>query len=249
MKTKKTFSYFPFFELQETNLYPHSRTYRSSFFQKLKDSFYVFSGSISQREHPGLFDYLTLFIPYLALKLIGVCITKMNSSPIKAFCLALLFIINLPLVILRYASSAVAALLFSPITGAVSLFSYLASKKDRQTALTLVGEINIEGQRRPDQKSFKHYLKKYELDIEDLGVAPIEKDHDSYNIIFKKFHTTTVEITSGSKATENIPSFKIRLNKDSLKSDHPLFKLNLGQIVSTIENSEDDNLLSLLTAH
>ena len=62
----------PFHGLIETTKYPNARAYRTSFWQKTKDTFGVFSGStLGYRPNPkhfGLLDYFTLGIHYYIQK-------------------------------------------------------------------------------------------------------------------------------------------------------------------------------------
>lgn len=56
----------PLAEIFETKRSTNARTLRTGLSQKFSDTFYVFAGSFfdKKRNHVGVFDYLTLFIPY-----------------------------------------------------------------------------------------------------------------------------------------------------------------------------------------
>lgn len=58
----------PFHNLTETKKYPHARSHRTTFWDKMTDTFKVFYGNITPKEHPedhiGIFDYLTFGLHY-----------------------------------------------------------------------------------------------------------------------------------------------------------------------------------------
>lgn len=58
--------HFPLTEIIETQTYPHARTLRTSFYQKLWDCYNAIAGKppfLQRKPHVGIFDYLTLYIP------------------------------------------------------------------------------------------------------------------------------------------------------------------------------------------
>jgi hypothetical protein len=59
--------HFPLAEIVETKTYPHARTLRTSFLQKLWDTYNALAGKspiIARKPHVGIFDYLTLYFIY-----------------------------------------------------------------------------------------------------------------------------------------------------------------------------------------
>ena len=73
------YSHFPLEAVIETKSYPHARTLRTSFAQKLWDTFNAFAGEapvIARKPHTGIFDYLTLYIPIGFLHLMGWCFDR-----------------------------------------------------------------------------------------------------------------------------------------------------------------------------
>ncbi len=67
----------PFEFIIETNTFPHSRTLRSSLIQKILDTFTVYYGRDEDiyptfTHRPGVFDYITLGVPYVIASLLNI---------------------------------------------------------------------------------------------------------------------------------------------------------------------------------
>jgi len=125
-----TISPSPFTGIIETQKYPHARTQRTSFFQKLLDCFNVVAGAVpfflgSRTRHAGIFDYLTFGIPLLLLKLYADTNSPFLSLPLG--------IISFLLIIPRAVFGGVVTVLFSPLIAAVHGISLLLTNKKTHT--------------------------------------------------------------------------------------------------------------------
>ncbi|MBA2656567.1 MAG: hypothetical protein H0U70_06220 [Tatlockia sp.] len=99
----------PFNGLIETKEFPNARMHRTTFWEKIWDTFKVFSGTIApdftnenpspyKKMHFGIFDYLTLGIHYLITQLLLFMVRKAAKESIylAAPMMALAFIFSLP---------------------------------------------------------------------------------------------------------------------------------------------------------
>lgn len=129
-------------KIVETGSFPHARTLRTDFFQKVKDTFFIFAGSLvpfGDKEVAGLFDYATLFIPrtfeFLAMSLLLFTVELVvrgffrggsdayedrNSTP-KEIAFAILAVLPLVLSAIVYGAFLLSRLLISAALTAVSL--------------------------------------------------------------------------------------------------------------------------------
>src|SRR5690348_13808836 len=132
----------PFADIIETQTYPHARTLRTSFSQKLWDCCAVITGSPSlfngtRYSHVGIFDYLTLGIPLFFYKLSLLAETKFHIRTL--FLLAPFLLINSIFFIPRVALGVVVTILFSPIIAVVHGISRLIIKESHEKVLALQG--------------------------------------------------------------------------------------------------------------
>src|SRR5580704_17890270 len=184
--------HFPLAEIVETKTYPHARTLRTSFLQKLWDTYNAIAGKpplLASKPHVGIFDYLTLYIPAGLLFLMGWCFENENAG--KNFLATVLLIpvilINIPLLIARVAFSAAATILFSPITAIVHGISLLVAGQSHTEALSLVGQLKNGG-----EQTLGDYLAQSHMDIEELNIT-IKKSP-------QEIESTSVEKEVGSSS-------------------------------------------------
>lgn len=105
----------PFIELLETREYRYARILRSSFWTKIKDTFSIFLGTEDYdreqaKNHLGLFDYLTLGIPYFISRVLSDKDDK-HVNPGLDSSVSVFFLNTLP----RYIASTVLTIVSSPL--------------------------------------------------------------------------------------------------------------------------------------
>lgn len=145
---------FPFADIIETQTCPHARTLRTSFSQKLWDCYHVIAGSFSRFsfgptrcEHIGVFDYLTLGIPFAFIFLTSSCVSeesKYKDSHLLHVSLAIILFIFC--IIPRAAFSTAVTIFFSPLIALVHGFTRLISgEKTQANALSIQGTTCTDG--------------------------------------------------------------------------------------------------------
>ncbi|MDP1604590.1 MAG: hypothetical protein Q8M03_15135 [Legionella sp.] len=122
----------PFHELIETKKYPLARTFRTTFWGKVWDTFKVFSGNLPhfnprsyKQVHAGVFDYLTLGLHLLLSELLLRFLEKIRSRLIFLIGVVVLLIINLP----RLIFAAALTFICLPFTGIAHAFSKIKGEK------------------------------------------------------------------------------------------------------------------------
>jgi hypothetical protein len=251
--------HFPLAEIIETQTYPHARTLRTSFLQKLWDTYNAIAGKppiLARKPHVGIFDYLTLYIPAGLLFLMGWCLENAGRNFLATVLVIPVVLINIPLLIARVAFSAVATLLFSPITAIVHGISRLSAGQSHTEALSLVGQLKNGG-----EQSLGDYLTQHHMDIEKLNITikkssskeestSLEKENgsSSYQLMFWRKATGPSEglICEGclnGGCDDNHAPFSVEIrpekgtNVKQATNIHALFKLNVGDVVSNIEET------------
>lgn len=177
-------SYFnPFNDLysNESNKHIHARTLRTSLWGKMKDTFFVFSGTgllnhfRDKDIHVGLFDYATLGIPLLVDYAHTKRVLAMESSKESTLgTRIILLIILLGTNAVRYSLAAVFTLLVSPIVLATHAVSSFVSSAPRESVDKLPVTLNY-----PSQRSYHHNDKSTLgslLAIKDEGYAEKTKE-------------------------------------------------------------------------
>lgn len=159
-----SFSFNPFHDIIETDYSPDARTMRTGWKQKIEDTFFVVAGS---RYQFGLFDWCTLGIPFLLSYLVWD--TSTRSPILNGFLFlpkALLFILTIPLEIVRYAVAALLTLVSLPISGIVQLL--ISYSKTSSSLREDVMQLQIT--RSYDQKimTLGEYLKESDITLEDV---------------------------------------------------------------------------------
>jgi len=231
----------PFAGIIETQKYPHARTQRTSFSHKLLDCFAVVVGTtptkhISPTQHVGIFDYLTLFIPYFFAKLFN---RLQSNNPYASF-LDPLIILNLLLLIPRLALGAVVTVLFSPLIAAVHGISrLLTSKKTYTDALEVCGLTGS----RTSFISLRLYMETNGIrDVEALNTRIWQTDYQSFELLFslkRIVHKTTFQEFKEQAFSIPVSTAANQMNNLQNVRLHHLFRLNIGNVVKTIENMSD----------
>jgi len=224
---------------------------------------------LSDKPHIGLFDIGTLFIPALFLGMLSWSLDATDKSPLAFFAVIPLVIINIPLVAARFVVSAIATIVTSPITGLVHLFSSLMAKKTKKQAIDLVGDMkNGEQCSLKDYLAAAH-MDLEELNItlkkEANPHGLIQEEYDenaqhcpskpprlpaakNYRLMFWRKATgpsSALEcegcLNGGCDQTH--APFSVAIQKDAMYSPGvtALFKLNIGDVVTNMENDSDLN--------
>ncbi|KTD17931.1 hypothetical protein [Legionella jordanis] len=252
--------HFPLTELFESRTFPHARTLRTSFLQKLWDTYNAFAGKapiLSRKPHSGIFDYLTLYAAAGLLFLMLWCFENAHRNFLATVLLLPVALINIPLFIARVAISVVTTIAFSPLIALVHGISRLAAGQSHVEALSLVGRL-----KNGKEQSLGNYLAKEHMDIEELNVtikkspqkldiASLGKDDgfSSYQLMFWRKATGSSAglacegCLNGGCDTNHAPfSVEIKPHEASATKQaaniHALFKLNVGDVVSNIEEAD-----------
>lgn len=240
----------PFADIFETKTYPHARTLRRSFLQKLWDSFFVLLGKPFNKPnwHFGVFDYLALFIPRLLALLTNGLFEHASSHLVKLLIL-LLFLVSIPLMIARGVFAAVTTILFLPLIALVHGISRLVSDEDRAAALCLKGKLE-----NGKEQSLNDCLVENDLDLEELD-ATLSKESEndgscssSYQLmVWKKITESSVGKDVDVSSLAFSVEIKINQDKGTKKAQtadktqadniHAFFRLNLAKVVTYIEGN------------
>lgn len=230
----------PFTGIIEAKHVPHAKTLRTSLRQKFKDTFEVFAGNnfiagviANKQPHIGLYDYATLFIPMLLQ-----IILPFSSYFFRP---------------LRFVVSAVAMLISAPIVMLVHLFASGISSKTKQEALGV--EVKKFDERQSSYLTLNDVLIENDLDVEDLSfsiqqipspapeksLSQDESEHSSqsrrgYQLTFWKRASAVTADGSINHSFTSLP-YAIEMTANQKTGISALFKLNVGEIVSNIENS------------
>lgn len=240
----------PLAEIFETKQSTNARTLRTNLAQKFSDTFYVFAGSFfdTKRNHAGVFDYLTLFIPY-ALAFFGMQMTSKsrqnyfanlaaNGLGILAGALA---IITNPL---RYPFAFVATAVLSPFVLVSHGFSLINGHSLKEKANHL--ELNILSHRRNDQNvreniliptHLNEFLAQKNITMENLSVHAVGTTKQ-LTLEFRQRATGASSSFScdGCLGTDHIEAkadFDLSKEKDRAVMN-ALTKLNIGGIANKL---------------
>lgn len=159
----------PFAEIIESTTHRHARTLRTSFLQKLWDTFFVLGGRplyLGFKSHAGIFDCLTLYLPFALLLLSEWCITQNKLNYLAPPLVVIAFIINTPFLIARFLFSMLVGLVTLPIVALVHGVSAYLAKESTLLAFNLMGALS-DG----TEQKLEHYLTQHSLSIEELDVT------------------------------------------------------------------------------
>ncbi len=175
----------PFNEVIEDTVFINSRAKRTGFWQKTADTYFVFAGSFFDRRgnHLGIFDYMTLGIPYGLGHIFFYTLNNIRD-PIEGPILALtLGAINLPFVALRYSFAAIATAISLPFIILAHGLSRITGKRSQDHVNAL--EITVEPNRK-DLKSLStinDFLRKKRYKLEDV-TADLEGKQGKFRVDF-----------------------------------------------------------------
>ena len=189
-------SFNPFHKLHqwESARHLHAATHRTSFMQKLYDTFTVLAGSfIGEKEenrHVGLLDYATFFIPWLILYLADILL-KWNSNKKSSLLLQFLSIFYvIPMAItmivhpLRWLVAAALVLVSLPFVAMVHVISTVFTQPLREIidAIPVIINNNCKG---IDRLSLEHHSLKGVLDSYGLALTDLHAELDENHFIDK----------------------------------------------------------------
>ncbi|MBA2657938.1 MAG: hypothetical protein H0U70_13290 [Tatlockia sp.] len=235
----------PFHEIyyQESSEFIHANTLRTTFSQKVLNAYSTFSGTrfigMDKTHHVGLFDYATIFLPWLVDKLTIWCANNSENPGLKGALAKLVFI---PAVfftfisnVIRYVSSAVLTFLTLPIIFIVYLVANLISYGDRKR----IDNLNLELK----NDEFKGKLKEY-MEIKGFDYDALKLDYsfdpntNSSHINFRDnpFSIKPVRCAccEGAHILARIPID--RENVEHAQALQSLFELNVGGIALASNN-------------
>ncbi len=221
-------NYSPFADIFETKTHPHARTLRTSFSQKLTDAFDIIAGELlAETNHVGLFDYFTLFVPYLLIRA-NEWLEKSGYDTLSS----VLFTINIVIFLPRILVAVIGTILCLPIIASVHGISKLIAGQAYSEALDIKGKKADE----EDLVPLSNYLIKTKLTLEDLNSTCKYVDNNNYEIELKP------------RASRSYESFLIKItnneNEAVNKSTniHAFFSLNIANATSELENTQDPSL-------
>jgi hypothetical protein len=179
------------------------------------------------------------------------CLENAGRNFLATILLIPVILINIPLVIVRVAFGAVATILFSPITAIVHGISRLVAGQSHTEAKHLVGQLKNGG-----EQSLGDYLTQHHMDIEELNVtikkSPQREAHFNYQLMFWRKATgasdgLVCEGCLNGGCDDNHAPFSIEISQEKgtntikqATNIHALFKLNVGDVITNIE---DDNYI------
>lgn len=217
--------YSPFADIFETKTHPHARTLRTSFSQKLTDAFNIIAGDILiDTKRIGLFDYFTLFVPYLLIKA-----NKWLDNSGYDTLSQVLFMTNLVILLTKLLVAAIGTILCLPIIASVHGISKLVAGQTYSEALDVRGTNE-----RQEEMTLGNYLMKTKQNVEDF-VSTYERTEENHY----KITLTKMEEPSNSSFC-----FKIAQEDGVIKQAgniHALFNLNIGRTTSNLENMPDES--------
>lgn len=235
--------YNPLRELFETRNFIGSHAYRTSFAQKVLDTFYIFSGSFfdnTHRNHLGIYDYLTLGIPYL----LGKASFYINNSTLAMLPLIPAIILNIP----RYIFSAIFAVACLPFTAIAHGISRIKGSSMEETAKSIkLNTVHNSGaipehplDRSSTQLTLQQFLVRNNLGIDEISIDIIGNYH-KFDIIIGDTIRQGAASAEYHAATSNTASYAVirdfdpNASEENRKQFDALLALNLGNISSKLE--------------
>ncbi len=216
----------PFDGLVETLHFPHARMFRTSLWQKVKDTFWLISGDVRLNKL-GLLDYVTLFIAKIFLVLGHKSLQALfdNELPRKNFnnwfygFSIPLWLITFPLLTAHYALAGTLTVICLPILFLIQGICYLISGKELESALA------IEDQKNQTLLAFLHNERAH---LEELKFEEVKSNDSSYECIF-------------SLISKPNHSFTCSPSNEQSQNFSALFKHNIGNIVGVLEKCSKDS--------
>jgi hypothetical protein len=231
----------------ETVSFPESRTWRTNFFQKVKDTYYTYAGNVhvtSGKNHVGIFDYLTLMIPYNVaafaewskltiqeliegerpegfIQVVGVSFVCMMAIPAA--------LLERTFTAVRLISAAVFSLCVLPFTALAHLLSKIKGDSLKETVRKIsvhpvtydIQKLDIEAKK---PQTLDNFLNRKKLNWEDIRLDCLGT-----------YHKLKIELCTnkGSEAVGIVNlDFSKEEDKESIKA---ILQLNLGELTDKLE--------------
>ncbi|MBA3661930.1 MAG: hypothetical protein H0W64_09390 [Gammaproteobacteria bacterium] len=245
----------PFNEIIETPVAINARALRTSLAQKMQDTFYLFSGTFfsRKRNHFGLYDYLTLFIPYaLATSSINFFLSpNQTDNPISnALTLVGFIATGVPAVILnapRYLLGSLFTGLCMPFVLASHGLSLMIGNTHKQhlnafpisLATHETDNANLQAKNNfTNQETLGNYLRKNNLTYEDISVN-CQGTTEALRLKFKRrnLNVSTSGICNGCMEDHHnfAESNALNLNNENDRVQvESLIKLNVGGLTNKL---------------
>jgi len=233
--------YNPLREIIENHTFVLSRFHRTNYIQKLKDSFFVFSGSFfeSNKKHIGLFDYATLMIPYGLTTLTLWSLINFKKNYLAAAALLPLALITCSFSVIRYSIAAILTCTISPFLFLSHCISKFSGDKFKEKILqipVIVCDKKLKNSLYCDntseeKSSLGEYLKTRNCDLEDLEVECFGT-YKKLNVSFNKKELSLSKENDLIAHTEFVFGEEGKNDSENFKT---LAQLNLGGIARKIE--------------
>ncbi len=229
-------SFNPFYGIIETNRFPHARTLRTSFSEKMEDAFAVFFGEHEKEpKYPGLFDYTTFFLRDIFPPFFEWLVKK-NATIIAillAIIVAIIMIVIIPVVSLIWFTMAL------PVVGIIHLTSIVFANDDKEQALDLEGQkINRNEDTHQNSSTLRMFLTQNNMQMNDIVV-------DSFNPkITEPSEASQIYDLSLSKKTNDKNTIAPRFTaKCTARQAQAFFKLNIGNITGQYEERHQTDVI------
>lgn len=228
----KKISLNPFSGIIETIKYPFARVLRTSFLNKLGDTYRVIAGSLPMdypKSHPGLLDYMTLGVFYGLLLALQLSMDKMEESAFARAVFMPLVLLNIPALALRIISGTLLTLLAAPVVYAVHRLGRILGRKTIEEFLD--EEVEIHGNK---IITMREALQRPGFQLENLYPQKLRNSAGGQHRIgfFKEPYIEIIPMVwaiEGALSNPHEPLFIITGEPESLSHEIEVFnKLNLA---------------------
>ena len=239
-------SWDPFHGIVETKTFPHARTLRTSFLQKLWDAFHVVAGDDN---HPGLMHYFTLFFAIPVDYLFAIADDLIGSeNMLVGMAAAYPFLILGALKLSYYTASWGIVLISLPVVGAVHLVAkYLTQGCYKEQAMQGIQGTATFEETSSDKAELKESrptslqasLHNHGLTEEDIEMTSVLKNENDSYYYFEFSKRKGVD--HGSK--------NYKFKQTSPENDgcfSTFFRLNIAGITAHCEAVEEPNFKEAL---
>lgn len=227
----------PFKKIFETKQTPHARTLRTSLWQKFKDAYDSIHGEFfikdkgieRDKSHFGLYDYATLFVPWLLEMVIPF--SSLVFTPLRIVVSLLATVIASPVILaVQAVSSAIEVFKGRKAVLSAIEFSRVVDGDDIEDDIEEV--LNL------GEYIKKHGTEGFDIVVERVLVSQSSTSEGDAEISQNNGQMKTYELKFFDRQTENIYSLCNSGIPDKVRS--ALTALNMGKFVGYIEN--DDRL-------
>jgi hypothetical protein len=219
----------PFFILNESVRFPHARILRTTLWQKLCDTFFIFAGSFTKPEHVGIFDYLTLMIPYGFTQL-AIWLFSSNNFFVRLSSVPFV-LVSIVLAVVRYTTAISFTLFVSIIVGAIHAGSTIEGDRIKNKVLSMQLRDNYH----THSSTLGQYLNEKEVSIEDIHIHA----KGSYKNLILAFNKRK---NAKGKEVNAMVTLNLEKAKDKKTLDR-LLALNIGRISRRLEKSKAPSYL------